>query len=68
MLLARVVVLLASHSFWGWRYPQLFGPHCNDVIEKIKNHSVKNGLKSIKTFFLPHTFISWLVLLLAKGH
>jgi hypothetical protein len=32
----RTMALPASHSFWGWRYPQLCEPPCNNVIEKIK--------------------------------
>jgi len=32
----RVIVLPASHSFWGRRYPKLCGPPWNDEIEKIK--------------------------------
>ena len=30
----RAMVSPASYSFWGWRYPQLCGPPCNNEIEK----------------------------------
>jgi hypothetical protein len=41
------------HSTWGWRYSQLYGPPCDDVIEK--NGSM--WLKKCEAFFFPWSVI-----------
>jgi hypothetical protein len=50
------MVLPASHSFWGLRYPQLCGPSCNDVIEKYKFVSEIMGQKILREWILTTPF------------
>ena len=64
----RAMVLPASHSFWGQRYPLLCGPHCNDEIEKNKNQLLRKWCRKCGGHVLvPCPFIKFLVMLLVTG-